>query len=220
MPRISLIGAGTAPASGLEGHSSAGRRFEWVELPAAKVRASARAHRVSSSVVLLAVVAEALHRRGHSFDLAFVGPHTPYSRRLFAGRARPWLHVVGPVDRQTKWDALEAATVMCLPSAQEAFGRVYLEAWSCSKPVIGGRIPSVSEVITDAENGLLVDPGSVAELEQALERVLTDPGLAARIGEAGRQERERRFTWTQVVARVERVYEGLLAAQPIAGRPT
>lgn len=170
-------------------------------------------------VATLLDAATELRARGVDLDLAFVGPQTHFSRRLFAERKAPWLHVTGPVDNQTKWDAIEAATVVCVPSAQESFGRVYIEAWAKAKPVIGGRIPSVSEVITDGENGSLVEPGSVFQLAQALERVLSDSTLAARMGEAGRQEREERFTWEQVVARVERVYEGLLspaiAAEPV-----
>lgn len=58
----SLAGAGVAPSSGLEGRSTPERRFGWVELSSAKVRASARAHRVGSSVLLISVMAEALHR--------------------------------------------------------------------------------------------------------------------------------------------------------------
>jgi glycosyltransferase involved in cell wall biosynthesis len=105
-----------------------------------------------------------------------------------------------------------------VPSAQESFGRVYIEAWASAKPVIGGRIPAVEEVITDGENGLLVEPGSAGQLEKDLERLLTDQGLARRLGDAGRRTREERFTWTQVVRRVEDVYQALTA--PTAPRPT
>jgi len=171
-------------------------------------------------VATLVDAATELRARGVNLDVAFVGPGTPFSRRLFAERSAPWIHVIGPVDNQTKWDAIEAAAVVCVPSAQESFGRVYVEAWAKGKPVIGGRIPSVTEVITDGENGLLVEPGSVFQLAHALERLLGDPALAVRLGEAGRQERERRFTWKQVVTRVERVYEGLLAQTTTAAQPT
>jgi glycosyltransferase involved in cell wall biosynthesis len=171
-------------------------------------------------VATLVEAATALRARGTELDLAFVGPETPFSRQLLSQRSAPWIHVVGRVDNQTKWDAIEAATAVCVPSAQESFGRVYIEAWAKGKPVIGGRIPSVNDVITDGENGLLVDPGSVPQLERALERLLSDSALAARLGDRGRTTRDQRFTWKQVVARVERVYEGLLAQMPTAARPT
>ena len=161
-------------------------------------------------VSALLTAADAMRARGREVDLVFVGPETDYSRRLFAQQSRPWVHVLGTVDNQTKWDAIEAAAVVCVPSSQESFGRVYLEAWSKGKPVIGGRIPAVTEVITDGETGLLVDPRSPAELERALERLLGDSILGTRLGEAGRRELDERFTWRRVVERTEAVYEALL----------
>jgi glycosyltransferase involved in cell wall biosynthesis len=158
----------------------------------------------------LLAAADALHGRGVQLSLAFLGPETPFSRRLLARHNRPWVRVLGKVDAQTKWDALDAAYVVCVPSAQESFGRVYLEAWSKGRPVIGGRIPAVAEVVADGKTGLLVDPHSISELEQALHRLVTDPELAARLGAAGRDELEARFSWKHVAARVEAIYEQLL----------
>ena len=172
---------------------------------------------------LLAAV-DSLHARGVDANLAFVGPPTQFSRRFFQRQSRPWLRVLGRVDDQEKWDALEAADVVCLPSHHEAFGRIYLEAWSKGKPVIGGRIPAVADVVEDGRSGLLVTTGSVAELSQALERLLKDPPLAAEMGRRGQRAVEDRFNWPQVVARVEAAYdaarERAAAAQPMLGRGT
>jgi len=162
-------------------------------------------------VAPLLKAAEALRARGVDMELVFAGPHTAYSRRLFASVKHPWMHVLGSTDEQTKWDAIEAAAVICVPSAQESFGRVYVEAWAKSKPVVAARIPPVMEVVSDGQNGLVVEPGSEAEIETALARLLTDPELARRLGMNGNAERQRRFTWTQVVSGVERVYDELLA---------
>jgi glycosyltransferase involved in cell wall biosynthesis len=165
-------------------------------------------------VAQLVAAADALAGRGRQMELVFVGPGTSFSRHFFTRQSRPWLHVLGGVDNQTKWDALEAASIVCVPSEQESFGRVYLEAWSKSKPVIGARIPAVTEVITEGKTGLLVEAGSIAELERALDRLLADSELAARLGAAGRIEVEGRFSWREVVARVEAVYGSLLEKAP------
>lgn len=170
-------------------------------------------------VATLVAAATDLRARGVELELAFVGPATAFSRDFLARRTEPWIHVVGPVDNLTKWDAIAASTVVCVPSAQESFGRVYIEAWALGKPVIGARIPSVAEVINDGKTGLLVDPGSIRQLDHALDGLLTHPDLSARLGEAGHAERELRFTWKQVVSRVERVYEGLLERRSTAARP-
>jgi glycosyltransferase involved in cell wall biosynthesis len=161
-------------------------------------------------VAELVAATESIRSRGVTAELAFVGPPTPFSARFFERHQAPWLHVMGRVDEQTKWDAIEASSVVCLPSRQEAFGRVYLEAWSKGKPVIGAGIPTVREVITAGKTGLLVDPGSADQLAGALERLLTDAHLATALGAAGRDELESRFSWREVVRRVEAAYESTL----------
>jgi glycosyltransferase involved in cell wall biosynthesis len=168
-------------------------------------------------VAELVEAVEAIRARGVKAELVFLGPSTPFSARLFAHRSAPWLHVLGKVDEQTKWDAIDASSVVCLPSRHEAFGRVYVEAWSKGKPVIGARIPTAREVVTDGETGLLVDVGSAEDLARALERVLTDPQLAARLGAAGAREVDGRFSWDEVVTRVEAAYDAARAAA--GGRP-
>jgi glycosyltransferase involved in cell wall biosynthesis len=163
----------------------------------------------------LLAAADALHASGVHLQLVFLGPETSFSRRLFAKQTRPWVRVLGRVDDQMKWDALEAASLVCVPSAQESFGRVYLEAWSKGKAVIGGRIPAVAEVVTEGVTGMLVDPSSISELEHALYRLITEPELANRLGAAGRHTLEARFSWQKVAARVEAVYDSLLTnSQP------
>jgi glycosyltransferase involved in cell wall biosynthesis len=161
-------------------------------------------------VAELLTAVDALHARGIKANLAFIGPSTPFSTRFFNEQKRPWLRVLGRVPAQEKWDALEAAAVVCLPSRHEAFGRIYLEAWSKGKPVIGGRIPAVRDVIEDGRSGLLVTPGAAGELSQALERILADPALARQMGERGAQALQDRFNWPNVVGRVESAYANAL----------
>jgi glycosyltransferase involved in cell wall biosynthesis len=155
---------------------------------------------------------DALRARGRDVHLVFIGPHTRFSERLFAKESRPWLHVLGLVSAEVKADALEAATVLCLPSRHEALGRVFLEAWSKRKPVIGARIPAVREVITEGESGLLAAPGDVNELAAAIDRIVGDPELAARLGASGERAVAERFSWKHVIERLEAVYDTVLAA--------
>jgi UDP-N-acetylglucosamine:LPS N-acetylglucosamine transferase len=95
---LGLAGAGPAPATGLAGRSTPVRSFADVELPAAAVRASARAHRVSSTAFLLGVVAEALHRTladttpGQRFRVMV--PRTARTTRGGVGTGSPGNHTV------------------------------------------------------------------------------------------------------------------------------
>ncbi|MGB9594200.1 MAG: glycosyltransferase, partial [Anaerolineae bacterium] len=108
-----------------------------------------------------------------------------------------------------KTSALAACDVFCMPSSQESFGGVFVEAWTMGKPVIGGDIPAVREVIADGVDGFLVppDPATIADRILAL---LADPAMARRMGEAGRQKALACFTWDKLAAKTLAVYEGLL----------
>ncbi len=77
--------------------------------------------------------------------------------------------------------------VFVLPSGQEGFGIVFLEAMRFSKPCIGGRAGGTPEVVADGETGFLVPFGDVEGLTAALDRLLANPQLRERMGRAGRR---------------------------------
>lgn len=113
---------------------------------------------------------------------------------------------LGVCDDQTKADALAACDVFCMPSAEEAFGIVYVEAWACGKPVIGGSAPAVRELIRDGVDGFCVSQ-SPEEIAARLWQVLTDRALGQRLGAAGRLRQQAEFTWDRVVAIAQATFE-------------
>jgi glycosyltransferase involved in cell wall biosynthesis len=121
------------------------------------------------------------------------------------------------VSLQEKSDALAAADILCVPSAQEALGIAYLEAWTLGKPVVGGRIPALAEVIADERDGLLVAPGNPAELSAALTRLLESAALRRELGERGREKVLARYSWSRCAALLAEAYERLRRAVPRAG---
>jgi len=139
---------------------------------------------------------------------AFLGPRTGYSRRKFARLRDPRVIEQDLVPEQEKLAALAACTIFCLPSRQESFGGVFAEAWRLGKPVVGGNIPAVAEIIRPGVNGELVGT-SPRQLAGVLLSLLADPSKAERYGHNGRQTAERDLTWEAVVERVERVYRTL-----------
>lgn len=82
--------------------------------------------------------------------------------------------------------AMDGATVLVLPSRSEGLGRVVIEAFCRGRGVVGSRVGGIPDLVTDGETGLLVPPGDPAALADALERALTEPGLAAALGGAAR----------------------------------
>ena len=83
------------------------------------------------------------------------------------------------------------AHVFCLPSRQEGFGIVFLEAMAAGLPIIAARAAAVPEVVADGECGILVPPGDAPALAEALEQLLADAKERRRLGDAGRRRVER-----------------------------
>lgn len=140
----------------------------------------------------------------------FVGPRTKESARIFEERPQdPRIVELDAVSLQEKCDALAACDVFAMISTQESFGGVYVEAWMYSKPVVGGRIPAISDVVEDGVNGLLVeqDPSAIAA---AILAFLRDPEKAAAFGRAGQEKGRREFTWEVIAARVRNTYAAII----------
>ena len=82
--------------------------------------------------------------------------------------------------------ALDEATVLVLPSRSEGLGRVVVEAFCRGRGVVASRVGGIPDLVTDGENGLLVPPGDVRALADALVLALSDRALSERLGAAGR----------------------------------
>jgi glycosyltransferase involved in cell wall biosynthesis len=95
----------------------------------------------------------------------------------------------------------------------EPFGQVALEAMACGRAVIASNIGGLRDVVVDGETGVMVPPGDITALREALRMLMSDPARRARMGEAGRR-RARAFFASTVVRRIEQVYTQVLAASP------
>jgi glycosyltransferase involved in cell wall biosynthesis len=83
----------------------------------------------------------------------FAGPHNLRSAITFMSVHDRRIRSIGAADQKTKTAALAGCELLCVPSTQESFGMVFVEAWSLGKPVIGGRIGPVATVIEDGKDG-------------------------------------------------------------------
>jgi phosphatidylinositol alpha-1,6-mannosyltransferase len=82
----------------------------------------------------------------------------------------------------------------------EGFGLALLEASASGIPVIAGASGGTGEIVLDGVTGFRVPPLDVAAAADRVERVLTDPSLARRLGAAGRARAASRFSWDRTVA--------------------
>ena len=94
-------------------------------------------------------------------------------------------------------------------TAAEPLGRVIIEGMMAGRPVIATRAGGAKEIVTDGETGLLVTPGDVDELREAISRLWIDPDLAARLASAGKTHAEERFSLSTMVERVKAVLADL-----------
>lgn len=89
--------------------------------------------------------------------------------------------------------AIEACSVYVLPSYREGTPRTVLEAMAMGRAVITTNAPGCRETVVDGDNGFLVPVKSVDALAEAMVRFITDPTLAARMGQRGRQLAEDKY---------------------------
>ena len=94
--------------------------------------------------------------------------------------------------------ALETASVMALPSVNDAFGIAYLDAWRHKVPVVGCSDTCCEDVVSDGVDGLLVPFGDVEALGQALVRLLSDDASRRNMGEKGFEKWKKSFSWAQI----------------------
>lgn len=166
-----------------------------------------------------------LRRRGRAFRyrIAGAGDDRAYleslARELGLGSEVEFL---GPVSDEVRLRLLDECDLFLLASREqptprglgfEGFGIVFLEANARGKPVVGGRSGGVPDAVLDGETGLLADPADPSALAAALERLLLDPALRHRLGEAGRLRVAREYNWDEAARRVRALHQSLL------GRP-
>jgi len=118
-----------------------------------------------------------------------------------------WLGAITDAERDSR---LRAATVLCAPSLHgESFGVVLLEGMAAGTPVVASAIEGYRNVARADRDALLVPPGDVGALQQALRRVLDDPALRERLVVEGRARAEE-FSMARLAERYLELYERAL----------
>jgi glycosyltransferase involved in cell wall biosynthesis len=118
-------------------------------------------------------------------------------------------------------DYLAAATVVALPSYREGVPRTLTEAAAMGKPIVTTDAPGCREIVDNGVNGLWVPVRDAVALADALERLIRDPELRQRMGEASRRKAVAEFDERDVIRRTIAVYEdlGVLRPVPVPRKP-
>jgi glycosyltransferase involved in cell wall biosynthesis len=105
---------------------------------------------------------------------------------------------------------LAQSNIVCLPSYGEGMPKALLEAAASGRPIVATDVPGCRDVVRDGDNGLLVAPRDAASLAHAIERLLLDPKLRARMGAVGRARVLREFSSEIIEEATLQLYADLL----------
>jgi glycosyltransferase involved in cell wall biosynthesis len=100
----------------------------------------------------------------------------------------------------------ERAAIVAVPSRREGYGVVAREAMAWGRPVVATAVGGLLDAVVDGETGLLVPPRGVGALRAALERLLGDAELRARLGAAARAKAQRELSLDAAADALVRVY--------------
>jgi glycosyltransferase involved in cell wall biosynthesis len=117
-----------------------------------------------------------------------------------------------PVHHRDMPQHIGKCAIFALPSRTEAMGRVLLEAMAAGKPRIGSDIGGIPTVISDEEDGFLVEPENIDQLANTLGRLMGDPQLRKRLGQNGARRAKREFSFERYVVRTCKLYQQVLSA--------
>lgn len=112
---------------------------------------------------------------------------------------------LGRLSHEEALRQLAKSDIFCLPSWQESFGIVYLEAMGLGKATVGCFGQGAEDLIQNEKNGLLIEPKNADSLARVLKRLLSDPSFAKLLGEQGRT-RAKQFTWEKNVLCYQEIY--------------
>lgn len=127
---------------------------------------------------------------------------------LFAG----WL------GKAEKDHLLARAAIFVLPSYHEGMPMAILEAMSWAIPVVTTPVGGIPEVVTEGQEGLLVNSGDIVGLAHALARLLAAPSLRRKLGERGRRKIESEFSIKILQPQLEQLWinSGVSEPEPVA----
>jgi glycosyltransferase involved in cell wall biosynthesis len=177
--------------------------------------------------ILLEACAE-LDRRNFDFCCQIVGDG-PLREKLDSIIAHLKLHdrveLCGSLSQADVFSKLRSCDIFALASivdsegASDVFPTVIMEAMACARPVVSTRLAGIPESVVEGFTGLLVPPGDWEELAIALDKLVRDPALRKRLGDAGRARMKNEFDVAKTVEPLHRLFSACISASP-ASRPS
>jgi len=169
----------------------------------------------------IAFLIEGLKRAVHELGAPIVwlmvgeGPERPSLERLAKAKGLEgcvrWL---GQLQQSEVHRILAAADIFALTSAYENFSIATLEAMAHGLPIVATDVGYLKTIVLESGGGILVSPGDVEGLAQAIARLATDSDFRRRLGNNGRAYVQC-FDWSNTTTKLLKLYEQVMAGRPV-----
>ena len=222
--RIVVVSPGTDVemfSPGTDRNTERSRRLLGIPLDAELVAFVGRLQQFKGPQVLIRATAEMVQRNpgrklrviicgGASGAAATERQYMDLARELGVARRIRFLDPRPPEELVTIY---QAADIVAVPSYNESFGLVAMEAQACGTPVVAARVGGLPVAVAEGETGLLVDGHGTADWADALESLLDDDDTRLRMaGEA--VQHAAHFSWSASASQLASVYNEALAVEP------
>jgi len=97
-----------------------------------------------------------------------------------------------------------SASIFCMPSVNEPFGAVFVEAMEHALPIVATATGAIPDMVRDCWNGYLINPGDVDGLSSALDQLLSDPEQCRKFGQNGKSQVDKNYNWQAVGEKINK----------------
>ncbi|MFA6908597.1 MAG: glycosyltransferase family 4 protein [Patescibacteria group bacterium] len=105
---------------------------------------------------------------------------------------------------------LDACDLLVLPSDNESFGMVIIEAFAVKKPVVVSNLPALASVVHDGVDGLLFEQGNKSQLSEKINSLISNKAYAQKMGKAGYEKVRTQYTWNLIAEQLENIYASVI----------
>lgn len=159
----------------------------------------------------LPTLLQATSELGGRVETVVAGPIEPDFDTIKSRFKNPWTRFVGALSQSELQQAFWDADIFCLPSYEEGFGMVVIEAMATGLPVVISDAIGAGDIVTPGGNGLIVSAGDADGLASQIAILADDVEQRTAMGDAARRAVESGHSWAETGARAIAAYRALLS---------
>ena len=208
--RIEVIGCGVDPLHYSVGNGSSIRQQLNIKEDELLIGFVGRQEPLKNIDILIMAVQQ-VRLQNKKVKLVIAGGHSWYTNQLESiinevNNQGQFVYLLTNITEAEKVNIYHSIDVFASASASESFGIVFLEAWACKKPVIAVNIGAIRSLISDNDDGLLVEANDVNAFANAITTLTNDANMRQKLGAKGYQKMMANYTWDVVTEKYRHIY--------------